>query len=50
LAWLENLVRGCRTHGAAVFVKQDSGRRPRKQGRIPEALWVQEIPTTELRS
>jgi len=44
LAWLENLIHGCRTHGAAVFVKQDSARRPRTQGRIPEALWVRDFP------
>src|SRR5262249_43278041 len=44
LAWLEELLRGCRKHGAAVFVKQDSGRRPGMHGRIPAALWVQEFP------
>ena len=44
LEWLEDLLRGCRQQGAKLFVKQDSGRQPGKQGRIPQALWVQEFP------
>ncbi|HXJ77945.1 MAG TPA: DUF5131 family protein [Candidatus Methylomirabilis sp.] len=43
-AWIEGLLEGCRRYGAALFVKQDSGRWPGKQGRIADALWVQEFP------
>ena len=44
LEWVENTVAQCRAAGTAVYVKQDSGRFPGKQGRIPDRLWVQEFP------
>ena len=35
----------CQAAGVAVFVKQDSGRFPGKQGRLPDALWsLQRFP------
>jgi len=44
LTWLAEFVGGCRALGIPLFVKQDSGRRPGQQGRIPDELWVQEFP------
>lgn len=44
LAWIQEILRGCRTHGAACFVKQDSGRAPGQQGRIPDISWIKEFP------
>jgi protein gp37 len=43
-AWIEELLRGCREQGAALLVKQDSGREPGQQGQIPEMLWIREFP------
>jgi protein gp37 len=40
LAWMQDLADQCERTGAPIFVKQDSGPRPRKQGRIPDALWA----------
>lgn len=34
-----------RVSGVPVFVKQDSGRLPGQQGRIPDDMWIQEFPT-----
>lgn len=43
--WLRSGVEQCRAAGVAVFVKQDSGRRPGRQGRIPDDLWgLREFP------
>jgi protein gp37 len=39
VAWLANVVAQCDAAGVPVFVKQDSGPRDGKQGRIPDALW-----------
>lgn len=39
VAWLEQLVQQCQQAEVPVFVKQDSGARSGKQGRIPDALW-----------
>ncbi len=44
IAWLESAVRQCRAAGVPVFVKQDAGPKPGQQGRIPDALWIQEFP------
>jgi len=44
MAWLESVVRQCRDSWVPVFVKQDSGRFPGKQGRIPNELWIKEYP------
>lgn len=44
VAWLEALVRQGREAGVPVFVKQDAGPRPGRQGRIPDAYWVREMP------
>ncbi len=38
--WLESIVEQCQVAKVPVFVKQDSGSRPGKQGRIPDALWA----------
>lgn len=40
IEWLESIVAQCRTAGIPVFVKQDSGGLPGKQGRIPDELWA----------
>lgn len=37
--WQADIVEQCKGAGVAVFVKQDSGRLPGKQGRIPLAVW-----------
>ncbi len=39
-AWLEDIVEQCGGTATPVFVKQDSGHRPGKQGRIPDELWA----------
>jgi protein gp37 len=44
LAWLADTVEQCRAAGVPLFVKQDSGRRPGEQGRIPNELWIREYP------
>lgn len=55
IEWVRTLVEACRPPGwpagaprpsiaAAVFVKQDSGPRPGERGRIPDDLWIQEMP------
>jgi protein gp37 len=42
---VRNIVRQCRAASVPVFVKQDSGPRPGKQGRIPDELWrMKELP------
>jgi protein gp37 len=44
-AWLEAVVGQCRAAKVPVFVKQDSGPKPGKQGFIPDALWARkELP------
>ena len=40
LEWIESAVHQCQQAGVPVFVKQDSGSKPGKQGRIPDALWA----------
>lgn len=43
---LKNAIGSARDVGAAIFVKQDSGPYPGKQGRIPDDLWaLKEFPT-----
>ena len=43
--WLKNIAAECDHVGARLFVKQDSGQFPGKQGRIPGALWARkEMP------
>ena len=44
LSWMEEIIRACKSCCVAVFVKQDFGPKPGKQGRIPEELWIQEFP------
>ena len=44
LAWLTSLVESSMAAGVPVFVKQDSGARPGRQGRIPDELWIREFP------
>jgi len=39
LEWLADIVAQCDAAGVPVHVKQDSGRRPGQQGRIPDHLW-----------
>src|SRR5712691_2139590 len=43
-AWLRRVVQDCQEAGVPVWVKQDAGPRPGHQGRIPDALWVHELP------
>ena len=45
IEWLESIVEECREANVPVFVKQDSGSLPGKQGRIPDDLWaLKEFP------
>lgn len=44
IAWARELRDQCHQYGVPFFMKQDSGSRPGKQGRIPDDLWVQEFP------
>ena len=45
LAWLENVDTQTRASGVPLFVKQDSGPKPGKQGRIPDHIWARkEVP------
>jgi len=44
LAWARSLIEQCRAARVPVFVKQDSGPKPGRQGRIPDNLWVKEYP------
>lgn len=44
IEWLESIVDECKQTNVPVFVKQDSGPRPGKQGRIPDDLWIKEYP------
>jgi hypothetical protein len=45
LAWVQSVVGQCRAAVVACFVKQDSGRRPGLQGRLPDDLWaVKQFP------
>ena len=40
IEWLESIVYQCGATATPVYVKQDSGPRPGKQGRIPDELWA----------
>lgn len=42
--WIRSVVEQCSAAGVPVFVKQDSGSRPGRQGRIPAELWRKEFP------
>lgn len=43
--WIRSLVSQCKAASVPVFVKQDSGRLPGRQGRIPDDIWeVKEFP------
>jgi protein gp37 len=44
LTWLADTVSQCRDANVPLFVKQDSGRNPGQQGRIPDELWVRQLP------
>lgn len=44
LAWIRSVVAQCRAADVAVFVKQDSGPGPGRQGHIPDDLWLKEFP------
>jgi protein gp37 len=37
--WAESIAEQCRNAGVALFVKQDSGSKPGKQGRLSDDLW-----------
>jgi protein gp37 len=39
-SWLESVVTECLAAGVPVYVKQDSGQWPGKQGRITDAIWA----------
>lgn len=47
ISWLETIVAQCKSAGVPVFVKQDSGKRPGLQGRIPDELWIHEFPLSK---
>ncbi len=40
LDWLESIVEQCYASDVPIYVKQDSGARPGKQGRIRDELWA----------
>jgi len=40
VAWLQSLADQCEAARVPIFVKQDSGPKPRHQGRIPDSLWA----------
>lgn len=40
IAWFESVDQQTREAGVALFVKQDGGRFPGEQGRIPDAIWA----------
>lgn len=42
--WIRSVADQCSAAGVPVFVKQDSGSRPGRQGRIPEDLWIKRFP------
>jgi protein gp37 len=42
--WITDIVDQMRTCDVPIFVKQDSGAKPGKQGRIPDEYWVHEFP------
>ncbi len=49
VAWVRAVLRDVEraaspAYRCAVFVKQDSGSKPGKQGRIPDELWIKEFP------
>jgi len=39
IKWLESIASQCRRADVPLFVKQDSGLKPGRQGRIPDELW-----------
>lgn len=49
LHWIQSIVVQCREASVPVFVKQDSGRYPGKQGRIPDEFWIKEWPDANTR-
>lgn len=45
IEWFHDLREQCRATGVPFYMKQDSGRYPGRQGRIPDELWsVKELP------
>lgn len=44
IEWIEDIVRQCIRAGVPVFVKQDSGQYPGRQGRIPDEFWLKQFP------
>jgi len=43
--WIADVVAQCDEARVPVYVKQDAGRYPGRQGRIPDALWARrELP------
>ncbi len=47
IEWIRQTVEQCRAAGVPVFVKQDSGLKPSQQGRIPDELWIKEMPNAK---
>jgi protein gp37 len=44
ISWIADIIAHCRRENVPVFVKQDFGRYPGSQGRIPDELWLKEFP------
>lgn len=42
--WITSIVDACWANEVPVFVKQDSGLYPGRQGRIPDTYWIHEFP------
>lgn len=43
-SWLRQIADKCRDERVPLFVKQDSSLRPGARGKIPDDLWVREVP------
>jgi hypothetical protein len=46
LGWLTSIVDQCREADVPVFVKQDSGMYPERQGRIPDEYMLKQFPAS----
>lgn len=48
VAWINSIARQCQGAGVPVWVKQDCGRKPEQQGRIPDEIWnLKQMPEAQ---
>jgi protein gp37 len=46
LSWMQSIADQCEAAGVPLWAKQDCGRKPGQQGRIPDELWARkQLPT-----